>query len=218
MKKHDPQFLTFATQCAKGNEEAAQFLVLITEAAHFFDDLYDGDTPMTKRDIYNALWLTMVALPRNAFYRQFFVELAPLVSNAITNWRVANFLEEAPAGSDDFRVAFIVRSSYAELIQQTALICGGPEWAAEVGVRMRRECHSESWKDYLQSLEARHGNVQSAETAGQQSGDDRRSAGEPEDRGRTDGPWPRAIRMGEDERSVGSSDAAANLRTTDADR
>src|SRR4029077_4314252 len=104
------------------NEEAAQFLGLITECAHFFDDLFDGDTAMTKRDIYNALWMTMVALPRNPFYRQFFAELAPLVSNAIINWRVANELEASPSGETDLRVAFVVRSSYAELIQQTALI------------------------------------------------------------------------------------------------
>ena len=218
MKKHDPQFLTFATECCKGNEEAAQFLVLITECAHFFDDLYDGDTPMTKRDIHNALWMAMVALPPNAFYRQFFAELAPLVSNAIVNWRVSNYLEERPDGEDDFRVAFIVRSSYAELIQQTALICGGPEWASEVGVRMRRECHSESWADYLKSVEARHGNVRRTEATGPESGDDRVGAGQRTDRPAATGHGQRAIRVVEAERVGGSGNAESDPRAAEADR
>ena len=85
-----------------------------------------------------ALWASMVALPRNEFYRKYFIELQPLVTNAIVNWRVANALEEAPSGETDLRVAFVVRSSYADLLQQTALLCGGPEWATQVGIEVRR--------------------------------------------------------------------------------
>ncbi len=215
MTQRDPEFLRFIGESCKGNEDAANFLVAMTEAAHFFDDLYDGDTTISKEDILTALWSVMVTLPRNEFYRKFFAELQPLVTNAIINWRVANALEGMPRTETDLRVAFVVRSSYADLIQQTALICGGPEWAAEVGAEVRRRCHSEPWREYLQSVETHHGNVQRAEDARRQSGHDRVGAGERADRSGTDGPWPRAVRVGETERSVGSGDAGPDHGATD---
>jgi len=215
MTQRDPEFLRFIHEACKSNEDAANFLVAMTEAAHFFDDLYDGDTTISKDDILNALWSVMVTLPRNEFYRKFFAELQPLVTNAIINWRVANDLEGMPRGEQDLRVAFVVRSSYADLIQQTALICGGPEWAAKVGAEVRRRCHSEPWREYLQSVETHHGNVQRAENARRQPGHDRVGPSERTDRAGTDGPWPRAVRVGEAERSVGPPDAGADHGATD---
>ena len=212
----DPDFSNFCRYLAKGEENAAAFLIAITEVAHFFDDLHDGDVPLKRESIQTALWASMVALPRNEFYRKYFIELQPLVTNAIVNWRVANALEEAPSGETDLRVAFVVRSSYADLLQQTALLCGGPEWATQVGIEVRRRCHSESWKDYLRSVEASHGHVQRAEAAGPQSGDDRVSGSERADRAATDRPWPRAVRLGEAERGTGPPDAGPDSGATDA--
>jgi len=213
--KRDPEFLAFIKACCRDDELAADFAVTMTEVAHFFDDVYDGDDPPSKADVLNVLWMAMVSIPRNEFYRKNFVELQPLVANAIVNWRVANALEETPTGEVDLRVAFVVRSSYADLIQQTALICGGPDWAAKVGVEVRRRCHSEPWKDYLKSVEVSHGVLQQAEATGPQPGDDRVSAGQRADRPGTDRTWPRAVRMGEAERSVGSADAHADLPAAD---
>jgi hypothetical protein len=168
----DPKFAEFIAYCCKGEEDPTAFLLQITQAAHFFDDLYDNDVVLTRANLLDAMWTIMVALPRNAFYRKFFWELQPLVTNAICNWRVANNLEASPSGETDLRVAFVIRSSYAELVQQTALLCGGPEWAAQVGVEVRRKCHAEPWADYVKSVEVQHGILQRAETAGQQSGPD----------------------------------------------
>ena len=161
----DPQFVDFLKTCCRGNEDAVTFLLVGTDLAHFFDDLYDGDNPPTKAQIVQQCWAALVELPRNEFYRKYFWELQPVIANVLTNWRVANALEEGPQSETDLRVAFVVRSSYADLVQQTALICGGPEWAAQVGIEVRRKTHSEPWKDYLKTIEVSHGIVQPAECA-----------------------------------------------------
>jgi hypothetical protein len=209
--KTEKEFAEFIGKCCKGNADAAAFLVTITEAAHFFDDLYDKDVTINRHDLYEALWKTMIVLPRNEFYRKFFWELQPLVTNAVVNWQVANAMEEFPVGEVDFRVAFVIRSSYADLIQQVALLCGGPEWAVQVGVEVRRECHSEPWQDYIKSVGESHGILQRAEATGPESGDDRSGAGQRTHRHGTDGPWPRAVRVGEAERGAGPPDADPDL-------
>jgi hypothetical protein len=217
--KHDhPEFLAFVQEACKGNEEAAAMLVMLTDLAHFFDDLYDGDKGLTRGNVQTALWTSLAMLPRNAFYRQYFGEIQPLVSNAIVNWRVANHLERVPGDETDLRVAFIVRSSYADLIQQTAMICGGPEWAVEVGVAVRKRCHAESWQDYLKSVEVLHGNVQRTESSGHQPGDDRVGAGERADRPAASRHGQRAVRMVETAGSGGSPSPDADLPATTADR
>jgi hypothetical protein len=211
----DPKFAEFCAFVCKGNDVAAEFLVEITEAAHFFDDLYDNDVVLTRANLLDAMWVVMVALPRNEFYRKFFWELQPLVTNAIINWRVANNLEASPSGETDLRVAFVVRSSYADLIQQTALLCGGPEWAAQVGVEVRRKCHAEPFNDYLKSVEVQHGLVQRTEATGQQSGDVGSGSGQRAHRPAADGDGPRAIRVVETERGLRPGDAPADLRPAD---
>jgi len=218
MRPAEKEFVAFVQEACKGNEDAVAFVVGITNVAHFFDDLYDGDVALKKTDTLNALWMTMVALPRNEFYRKFFMELQPLISNAITNWKVANEMEGAPTGETDLRVAFVVRSGYADLIQQVALICGGPDWATRVGVAARRLCHSEPWKDYLKSVEVSHGVVQRTESAGQQSGIDRVSPVQRADRPATDRHGQGAIRVVEAECVRGPADADAVSPTGTADR
>jgi len=162
----DKDFANFLNYCTRGNEAATGFLLLITNVAHFFDDLYDGDNPVDKPTLVKQMWALLVELPRNDFYRQFFWELQPLITNALNNWTVANRLEANPKDATDLRVAFVIRSSYADLIQQTALLCGGPEWAAQVGTEVRRKAHAEPWDQYIKSVEVSHGAVQPAEAAG----------------------------------------------------
>jgi len=214
----DPKFAEFCLRMCKGNENAAEFLVAITEAAHFFDDLYDNDVVLTRANLLDAMWMIMVSLPRNEFYRKFFWELQPLVTNAICNWRVANNLEASPSGETDLRVAFVIRSSYADLVQQTALICGGPDWAAQVGVEVRRECHSESWADYFKSVEVQHGILQRTEAAGPQSGDDRGGPSQRADRPTADGDGQGTVRVVEAERGGRPQADDADLPTANEDR
>lgn len=142
----------FATVC-RGNRSAEEFLALICDVAHTWDDLIDKDVTVDDPTIHDAFYSALVLLPRNEFYRANFELLYPLVVSSIDNWRVANILETTDDEGDK-RIAFISRSSYANVALQVAHLIGGPHWAAEVGPELRRFVHAEGWDKYLANLDA----------------------------------------------------------------
>lgn len=137
----------------RGNESAAEFLRLVTDVAHVWDDLIDRDVDVDPETIDRALLTSLVFLPNNEFYRQNFNLLHPVLLAAVNNWRVANDLE-AGGMEDDLRIAFITRSSYIDLALQTAFIVGGFDWARTVGPTLRRFVHAEGWEAYQSNLNA----------------------------------------------------------------
>lgn len=140
--------LVFAT---KGNADAARFLELITSVLHFWDDLIDRDHALTDEQINRAMWLALVELPRNAFYLVNFAALNPMLVVAIQNWHVANALE-ATESRDDKHIAFIIRSSYCDLVILTATLCGGQEHGQAVAQQVRKFWHDETFEGYLSNL------------------------------------------------------------------
>lgn len=136
-----------------GNRSAAMFLAQMVEILHLWDDLIDHDKPVDDKSIHDAFYAALVLLPRNEFYMQNFDHLNPILINAITNWHVANRMERE---GDEYqhRIAYILRSSYADLITQSALLVGGPEYANEVGFTNRMNAHKETWEGYIANLAA----------------------------------------------------------------
>lgn len=135
----------------KGNQEAAEFLHGLIGVLHVWDDLIDKDTALADAEINQAFWFVLVGLPRNTFYRQHFDLLNPLLMVAIQNWYAANKMERNGDAADR-RIAFVLRSSYVDLVTQSALIAGGLEWAEKVTPDIRRFAHSEGYAQYLINL------------------------------------------------------------------
>lgn len=137
----------------RGDAEAAAFLEMVVEILHFWDDLVDRDQPITP-DLINArMWQALILLPRNLFYRAHFSDLNPVLAIAIQNWICANSMEQDGYAPDDLPIAFIIRSSYVDLLVQVALIVGGYPWAAEVTPLVRRHAHRETYPGYITNLE-----------------------------------------------------------------
>lgn len=137
----------------KGDASAAEFLLAVTTIAHVWDDLIDQDRDVRPEDVDNAFMHALVGLPRNAFYARHFDLLHPVLISAVNNWQVANQLEKMDSAGD-LRIAFILRSSYVDLVTQTAFILGGPDWVRSVGPEIRRFAHAEGWEKYLSNLDA----------------------------------------------------------------
>jgi hypothetical protein len=137
----------------KGNRAAADFVEAIVRVLHFWDDLIDRDKPLDDGTINRAMLDALVTLPSNPFYRAHFDRLSAVLMNSITNWHVATKFERT---GDEYRerIAYILRSSYVDLITTAALIVGGPEYAIEVGEEIRVYAHKETWGGYLINLRA----------------------------------------------------------------
>jgi hypothetical protein len=136
----------------KGNENAVGFIDMIFAVAHLWDDFIDRDKPVPTQHVHTVMSNLLVTLPRNPFYIENFFTLNGLIQQAITNWHIANTLEIAKA-EHDLYIAFVLRSTYADLISMCALIIGGQEWAIQVGVETRRIFAKEGFAQYCASLE-----------------------------------------------------------------
>jgi hypothetical protein len=148
-----PLFKEQLNQWLKGNQLACQFIEQLTEMAHLWDDLVDRDRPIQPEVIHQAFWDLLIALPRNTFYVQNFALLNSLIQQAILNWHIANTME----GTDDDvdkQIAFILRSSYVDLITACAWILGGEKWAIHVGCEVRRQTSREGYAAYVAHLRA----------------------------------------------------------------
>jgi hypothetical protein len=151
-------------QAVKDDPDALAFLREMGFVLHWLDDLLDKDCPVDDQTNYTGIWLTLVSLPNNVFYRTHEALLRPILTSAILNWRIANALERQDTPpDDDLQIAFIIRSTYVDLAVMSAAIIGGPAWAVECGVDLRRWAHEEGFGQYLTALQAekqaRSGNV-----------------------------------------------------------
>lgn len=137
---------------ARGDEDAVNFLNDMIDALHFYDDLIDRDQQLSNDNIHDSFWKLLITIPRNKFYTNNFDLLNPILVNAICNWKCANKFEE---GDDEYElgIAYILRSSYVDILTMTALITGGREWADECAPQIRKHTHKETLDGYKINLE-----------------------------------------------------------------
>lgn len=140
----------------KGDAAAADFIDMATNIAHVWDDLIDRDKDVGDDEISNAFFQALVRLPRNAFYRKHFDHLNSVLINSISNWQVATKLERL-GGPYETSIAFVLRSSYIDLVTQSALLVADQKWACQVGEEARRLTHGETYEGYLKNLDAEKG-------------------------------------------------------------
>lgn len=138
---------------SRNDPAAVEFLTAVVDIAHLWDDLVDRDKDVPVDVINRAFVSALVTLPRNPFYARHFDLLNPILVSAIGNWQIANEFEAGESESD-LRIAFILRSSYANLLTQVAFIVGGLDWVRAVGPDVRRFTHAEGWDKYLENLSA----------------------------------------------------------------
>ena len=134
---------------ARDDVDAAAYLKVVTDAAHVLDDLVDLDRRARPCDVLEALYAGLVGIPANPFYRAHRDVLDAVQAVAWANWHVATALERDNA---HLHVAYIIRSSYIDLVVHVAAIVGGPEWAAIVARRIRIINQDETFEQYLDGL------------------------------------------------------------------
>lgn len=135
----------------KGNQSAVDYVLMIARVADVWDNLIDKDVPVSDKDINDAFWLLAVEIPRNPFFQAFANDLLPVTATGILNWMTANKLERK-AEHIAIEIAHVIRYSIADVVILTALLCGGREWAAEVGPELRLRSQRGDLNEYINSL------------------------------------------------------------------
>lgn len=145
----------FMLYAVKGDTDAYNFLQLMFEVIHTWDDLVDRDQVLSEQEINSCFWTALIALPSNEFYRQHFLMLHPIVVSSTLNWFAANSLELdfiRSGNQHKVHTAFILRGTYAALVQQCALILGGAEWAAKIAEGIQSFAYPEPFEQYRDDL------------------------------------------------------------------
>lgn len=149
-----PQESKLLLTILKGNLDAAAFCEEVIHAAHFWDDLIDRDRPLDDDRINAAMWRVLVELPRNRFYRKHFDTLNPVLMVAATNWITATkFEREQGACLDKLATAYVLRSSYVNVLVVSAILVGGAGYGIAMEPALREYFHrGESYLQYRKNL------------------------------------------------------------------
>jgi len=150
-----PDYRTHLLNWLKGHLDACQFIEDCFQIFHTVDDLVDKDHEVTTKDLIDRFQRALITVPRNPFYQQYFAILNPLMQQAITNWEIANAMEVSDQANSK-EIAFILRSSYNDLITMCAEIIGGHAWAIHVGMESRYHAAQEGFELYRIRLTAEH--------------------------------------------------------------
>jgi hypothetical protein len=134
---------------------ACAFIETLYEILHVVDDLTDRDKAIATAQMHQAFWHALITLPRNAFYVEHFALLNGTLQTAILNWHAANRMEVTEAANAK-EVAYVLRSSYNDLITTCAWIIGGDEWAQKVAYECRLRVAKEGFQTYHDSLKNEH--------------------------------------------------------------
>lgn len=134
----------------RGDESAIRFIEDVAYVTQVWDDLIDGDKPVTPEQINGAFERLFISVPRSSFYRAYFAEVQPLIEQMIVDWHTANALER---GSEQDRMAsWMLRDSLTAVVIRAAILVGGYAWGLECAPEIRRFVHDEPFDDYLGGL------------------------------------------------------------------
>jgi hypothetical protein len=150
--KFDYTYEGLRDDACKGDANAALLILQMFDILHLWDDLIDKDKAPTDEAVHACFWNALVAIPSNPFYQSHLIALQTFLRLAIANWKVATDYERAPTQSTDLHVAFVLRSTYIDLVTVIAGICGGPEHAVRISSHIHRLCHNEGFDTFVAAL------------------------------------------------------------------
>ena len=139
----------------KDNTQAIALVNDYSTVSQVWDDLHDGDKPVTKHQVDYMMQLALVEIPRNPFFQQNYLDLMPIINHCLFTWMDANLLEEK--GDDtELQVAYIIRSVTTDLIIHMAGIIGGSLWRRKAALAIRRAIYhdNEPFEDYRAEIMA----------------------------------------------------------------
>ena len=142
----------FIRKVLQGHEDAISFCSILFYVSQIWDDIVDGDKPVSEQDKHFAFRSLLVDIPRNPFYQQCFFDLIPLFDASITDWLASNTLR---GGSErDRQVAYVLRDRVSIILTYCAGIVGGASWKAQVAPIIHRHVFEEPYEQYRQEAPA----------------------------------------------------------------
>lgn len=138
-----------------GNQSAISFLETIGTITQIWDDLIDKDKPLSDYEINEAFIGCLIDLPRNAFYRENFLDLQPVIEHVIIQW-VASAKIEKSGDHELLPITFVTRGAFNDLITRCAMIIGGWDHASKMAVAVADFTHyDEKYSEYENEIRSK---------------------------------------------------------------
>ena len=130
-----------------GNQDALNMYRAFVDLAHTWDDMVDGDKPVTADDINRAFLTCLVYLPANPFYRAIQEQILPMWLVVVSSYETANAFEKAkdPHGIE---IAHSLRYAAGNIVAYAVHVCLGAEKAKEVLPEVWKAMFYERFDDY----------------------------------------------------------------------
>ena len=137
----------------KENQDAIALVNAFSRISQIWDDLHDGDNPVSTELVDYMMMTALVQIPTNNFYRQHYNNLMPVIEHCLMTWLDANTLE-AVGDERDLQVSYIIRSVTTDLIIHVAGIVGGIQWRRQAALAIRRAIYhdNESFYEYKDEI------------------------------------------------------------------
>lgn len=132
-----------------GGDAAAVALCMdLLAVAHTWDDLVDGDKPVSPAEVNAVFKRMLIDIPCNPFYRAFQDQLTPLLMNVFLQWQAANAFEAEKA---ELPKAYMLRAGVYQIFAYVAWLIGGDEHARLVSPQVWR-LYGEKLDDFTKEI------------------------------------------------------------------
>lgn len=140
----------------KENKDAIALANAFSRVSQIWDDLHDQDHPVAPGMVDYMMMTALVEIPKNNFYRQYYLELMPVMEHCLMTWMDSNTLEEI--GDDrDLQVSYIIRSVTTDLMITLAGLIGGIHWRRQAALAIRQAIYhdNESLEVYTEEIKSK---------------------------------------------------------------
>lgn len=137
----------FLEKVLRGNSHAIDFILMLFSISQVLDDLVDKDKPVDDLSIIRSYHMSLIALPENPFYRQYFDYLRPMLAVILQCYGDSVELEKGKA--HDLHLAFVLRDRLTDIVTQCARLLYGWEYAQTISIDVQRFFQDECLSDFM---------------------------------------------------------------------
>ena len=128
-------------------QPAVEWLMMLWQAAQFFDDVADGDR-VERSDLNATLWNLLVAMHQNPFWVAHAQNLTPVVATTILKWQASDRIERE--GDADAK-SFVWRAGFYDVVLMVVALCHGTHFATENAHHVIA-MYGEQFEDYMKEF------------------------------------------------------------------
>jgi hypothetical protein len=135
-----------------GDEEALDFVMMLSNFVEYVDDTVDGDKPVTLHQAVQVMTDILCRMPFNKFYQAYAVELRGMMLSAILAWAAS---EELKGGDEtDKALAFVLRDQIISIFHTAISLKRGFAFAQSISKDLYRLTRNDNFAEYSATCQA----------------------------------------------------------------